>query len=161
MSAREYSAAEKRNLEAVAALFTPPPGFDPSGLFAEDAVWWNGLPRLKDAEGTCEHRGLPAIQKILFAAGTDLRRFGIDAYDLSTTRYEDVVTIADGDFVVRQHTMHARTHGGRDYSNVYCFVFRFGPEGKIQYLTEHWNTWWADRFLFDQLPPEPAHPTRK
>jgi hypothetical protein len=26
------------------------------------------------------------------------------------------------------------------------------------YLTEHWNTRWADRFLFDQRPPDPPHP---
>jgi hypothetical protein len=86
-------------------LFAPPPGFDVSSLFADDAVWWNGLPRLRGLEGSCEHEGIEAIRKILTGSGTDLRRFGIDAY-----------------------------------------------------LTEHWNTWWADRFLFDQLPPEPPHP---
>jgi ketosteroid isomerase-like protein len=158
MTTRSYSEAERRNLDAVATLFAPPPGFDPSALFAEDAVWWNGLPRLRGVEGSCEHRGLAAIRKILSAAGTDLRKLGIDSYDLSTTRYEDVLHVVDGDLVVRQHTMHARTHGGRDYSNVYCFLFRFDTAGKIRYLTEHWNTWWADRFLFDQLPPEPARP---
>jgi ketosteroid isomerase-like protein len=155
-SSREYTAAERRHLAAVATLFAPPPDFDVATLFADDAVWWNGLPRLRELEGSCEHRGIAQIRKILSAAGTDLRRLGIDAYDLSSVRYEDVVTLADGDFAVRQHTMHARTHGGRHYTNVYCFVFRFDGDGKISYLTEHWNTWWADRFLFDQRAPEPA-----
>ena len=155
-SPREYSANERRHLAAVATLFSPPPEFDVGTLFAEDAVWWNGLPRLHEPGGSCEHRGLAAIRKILSAAGTDLRPFGIDAYDLSSVRYEDVVTLADGDFAMRQHTMHARTHAGRPYTNVYCFVFRFDADGKIAYLAEHWNTWWADRFLFDQRPPEPA-----
>ncbi len=30
--------------------------------------------------------------------------------------------------------------------------------GKVQYLTEHWNTWYAHRVLFDNFPVEPAHP---
>ena len=156
--AREYSATERRNLEAVERLFAPPPGFDVTALFAADAVWWNGLPRLRGLEGSCEHRGIEAIRRILGSAGTDMRRLGIDAYDLTTVRNEDVLVLADGDYVVRQHTMYAKTRAGRDYSNVYCFVFRFGEDGKIAYLTEHWNSWWADRFLFDQRPPEPAHP---
>jgi len=37
-------------------------------------------------------------------------------------------------------------------------VFRFGADGKIAYLTEHWNTWYAHRVLFDNFPVEPAHP---
>src|SRR4029079_5536426 len=68
------------------------------------------------------------------------------------------VVLADGDWVVRQHTMHARTHGGRSYTNVYCFVFRFDQAGRVLYLTEHGNTWHAERFLLDQWSLEPAHP---
>ena len=154
---REYSTAERRNLENVSRLFAPPRGFDVSTLFADDAVWWNGLPRLR-GEGSCEHRGIEAIRRIVTGASRDASRLGVDAYDLSTVRNEDVLVLADGDYVVRQHTMHAKTRAGRDYRNVYCFVFRFRADGKIAYLTEHWNTWWADRFLFDQRPPEPAHP---
>jgi ketosteroid isomerase-like protein len=153
--AREYSKTEQRNLDSVNRLFAPPPGFDPASLFADDAVWWNGLPRIP---GGCAHTGIEAIRRILSAAGTDLRPQGIDAYDLTTVRNEDVVLIADGDWVVRQHNMFAKTRSGRDYSNVYCFVFRFRADGKIAHLTEHWNTWWADRFLFDQRPPDPPHP---
>jgi len=154
---REYSSTEKRNLEAVSRLFAPPPGFDVTTLFADDAVWWNGLPRLR-GEGSCEHRGIEAIRAIVTGASRDASRLGVDAYDLATVRNEDVLVLADGDHVVRQHTMYAKTRAGRDYSNVYCFVFRFREDGRIAYLTEHWNTWWADRFLFDQRPPEPAHP---
>lgn len=155
---REYSERERRNLESVRKLMAPPPGFDPSTLFAEDAVWWNGLPRLHAPGGSCEHRGIEAIRRLMSGAGTDRRHLGIDAYDLSTVRYEDVVEIVDGDRVVRQQTMHARTQAGRDYCNVYCFVFQFDAGGRIAYLTEHWNTWWADRFLFDQRAPAPPQP---
>ena len=67
--------------------------------------------------------------------------------------------LADGDYVIRQHTMRSTTLGGKDYCNVYCFVFRFNDEGKIAYLTEHWNTWNAFRILFNNFDVEPAHPT--
>ena len=156
--AREYSATEQRNIASVERMFAPPPGFDVGSLFADEAVWWNGHPKLRGPYGSCEHKGIAAIRRILDAAGADARAAGIDAYDLTTVRNENVIVIADGDYVVRQHNMHAKTHGGRDYHNVYCFVFRFRADGKIAYLTEHWNTWWADRFLFEQRPPELPQP---
>lgn len=152
---REYTEREQRNLETVRKLMAPPPGFDISTLFADDAVWWNGLPRLHAPGASCEHRGIEAIRTILGGSKTDRRHLGIDAYDLSTVRYENVIEMVDGDRVMRQQTMYAKTKMGRDYCNVYCFVFEFDAEGRISYLTEHWNTWWAERFLFDQLHPEP------
>lgn len=154
---RDHTPHERRNIENVRAIFEAGPEFDRLAAFADDAVWWNGLPRV-GAPGATEHRGKEAIARILGGAGTDRRALGVDAYDLTTTRYEDVVVLADGDWVVRQHTMRAVTHGGRDYANVYCFVFRFDDAGLIRYLTEHWNTWHAERFLLDQWTLEPAHP---
>ena len=47
---------------------------------------------------------------------------------------------------------------GNDYANTYCFVFRFDDHGKIVYLTEHWNTWYAYQTLFTNFTVEPAHP---
>lgn len=155
---REYSDTEQRNLDASRRLFAPPPGFDPATLFADDAVWWNGLPRLHTPGAGCEHRGIAAIRRLMDSANADTQHLGIDAYDLGTTRYEDLVELVDGDWVMRQHTMHAKTKAGRDYTNVYCFVMRFDAGGRIVHLTEHWNSWWAERFLFDQLAPTPAHP---
>jgi hypothetical protein len=37
-------------------------------------------------------------------------------------------------------------------------VFRFNDAGKIQYLTERWNTWHAHNVLFNNFAMEPAHP---
>lgn len=153
-----WSTIETRNVAQVARLFEPPPGFDPASLFADDAVWWNGLPHLASNPGETTHRGIEAVKAILYGAGADQSGRGVDSYDLTTTRYEDVVVMADGDLVLRQHTMHARTHSGQDYTNVYAFVFRFGADGKIRYLTEHWNTWHAWNLLFNKFPMEPAHP---
>jgi ketosteroid isomerase-like protein len=153
-----WTEGERRNVAQVESLFTPPAGFDPASLFRDDAVWWNGLPYIAGNEGATEHKGIEAIRAILYGAGTDQASRGVDSYDLTTTRYEDVLTLADGDYVLRQHTMHAKTHGGQDYTNVYGFVFRFDEAGQIAYLTEHWNTWHAWNVLFNHHPMEPAHP---
>ena len=156
-----YTEEEERNLAVVERLFDTTNAEDKSLLFAEDAVWWNGLPFVGEG-GETEHKGRAAIHGILTGAtsGPSEKKTnrGVDAYDVSTIRNEDEVVLADGDYVVRQHTMRAKTHGGRDYTNVYCFVFRFDDEGRIKYLTEHWNTWHAYNVLFNHFPIEPAHP---
>ena len=158
-----YTPDEQRNIDVTHRLFDTANREDKSLLFAEDAVWWNGLPFV-GAGGQTEHKGRDAIRGILTGAtsGPSARKTdsGVDAYDVSTIRNEDVVLLADGDYVVRQHTMYAKTHRGRDYTNVYCFVFRFDAAGRIRYLTEHWNTWHAHNILFNNFKLEPAHPTR-
>jgi ketosteroid isomerase-like protein len=156
----DYTPAQRRNLDAVETLFDPPPGFDVASLFAPDAVWWNGLTRLPGLEGRSNH-DIGGIRQILGSAGARRADSPSDSYDLSTKSYEDVVVLVDGDWVVRQHTMRAKTHAGRDYVNVYCFVFRFDAQGRIAHLTEHTNTWWIERFLLDYRAPEPSHPLPK
>ena len=156
-----YTDQEKLNIATMERLFDTTNPEDKSLLFAEDAAWWNGLP-LVGGRGETEHKGRAAINGILTGATSgpsDSKiNTGVDAYDVSTIRNEDCVTLADGNYVVRQHTMYAKTHGGQDYRNVYCFVFRFNEDGLIQYLTEHWNTWHAHNVLFNNFPMEPAHP---
>jgi ketosteroid isomerase-like protein len=154
----DYTPTEQRNIDTVNSMFEAGPELDRATLFAEDAVWWNGLPLIPGNVGETEHRGIEAITRILRGSGQKHGGTGIDSYDLTTVRNSDVVVLADGDFVVRQHTMEAKTLGGNDYRNVYCFVFRFNDDGKIQYLTEHWNTWHAHNVLFDNFEVEPAHP---
>ncbi len=153
-----YTEAEQRNIDTVTALFEAGPEFDRAAMWAEDAVWWNGLPLLPSNPGQTEHKGIAAILAILGSTGQAHPGTGIDSYDLRSNRFADVVTLADGDWVVRQHTQHSTTLGGKPYRNVYCFVFRFGPDGKVRYLTEHWNTWYAHRVLFENFELEPAHP---
>ncbi|MBW2269443.1 MAG: nuclear transport factor 2 family protein [Deltaproteobacteria bacterium] len=156
-----YTPEERRNIKVTEALFDVEDPRDKALLFADDAVWWNGLPFVGGEPGQTEHKGIDAIRGILTGAGSEkAAHSGVDAYDLSTCRNEDVVVLADGDYVVRQHTMYAKTRRGQDYTNVYCFVFRFNDAGKIQYLTEHWNTWHAYNVLFNNFEMEPAHPLR-
>ena len=128
---------------------------DKSELFTEDGVWWNGLPHIN---GDTEHRGRDAIRQLLPSTRTAELGPGQDVYDMKTMRAEDVIMIADGDYVVRQQTCRAKTVHGNDYANTYCFVFRFDDDGKIVYLTEHWNTWYAYQTLFTNFTVEPAHP---
>ena len=159
MVTRAYSETERRNLDVVRQMFGEVEGpADKTELFADDAVWWNGLPMIPNAVGQTEHRGIEAIRNILPSGGVKKHAPGVDVYDMSTGRAEDVVMPADGDYVVRQQTFRAKTISGQDYCNVYCFVFRFGEDGKIAYLTEHWNTWHAYNVLFNNFDMEPAHP---
>jgi ketosteroid isomerase-like protein len=154
----DYTSIEKRNVDSVNAMFEAGPELDRASLFADDAVWWNGLPLIPGNVGETEHKGIDAIKRILYGSGQAHPGTGIDSYDLMTNRFSDVLVLADGDFVVRQHTQTSKTLGGQDYRNVYCFVFRFNESGKIAYLTEHWNTWYAERVLFNNFAVEPAHP---
>ena len=34
-------------------------------MFADDAVWWNGLPRIPGNVGQTEHKGIDAIRNII------------------------------------------------------------------------------------------------
>jgi len=153
----QYSEQEKNNIASANSLFDGSCG-DPASLFADDAIWWNGLPRLPGLEGKTEHKGIETIKKILYGAGQDQPNSGTDSYDLSTNRFTDLLVIADNDYVMRQHTQHSKTNSGKDYKKDYCFVFRFNDQGKIQYLTEHWNTWYANKILLDNWDLDAAHP---
>ena len=155
-----YTETEERNLDVVRQMFGESPGpDDKSLLFAEDGAWWNGLPMIPGAEGVMEHRGRDAIRNILPSQnrGRGLMP-GRDTYKLETCRATDVVMLADGDWVVRQQNMTAETKLGQHYANTYCFVFKFNDAGEIEYLTEHWNTWQAQRVLMQNFDVQPARP---
>lgn len=151
-----YTETEQRNIDTVNRFFTG--DLDYVDVWTEDAVWWNGLPLLPSNPGQTEHKGRDAVLAIIAGSGQAHGGTGIDSYDLATNRFTDVVVLADGDWAVRQHTQHSTTLGGKPYRNVYCFVFRFDANGRIAYLTEHWNTWLAHKVLFENFEVEPAHP---
>ena len=65
-----YTETEERNLNVVRQMFGEAEGpADKTELFADDAVWWNGLPMIPNAVGTTEHRGIEAIRNILPSGG--------------------------------------------------------------------------------------------
>ena len=49
--------------------------------------------------------------------------------DYSPPNARGVPTTVDGPYVFRQHTYRAKTVGGRDYENMYGFLFHFGSDG--------------------------------
>ena len=155
-----YTETEQRNLAVVRQMFGEEPGpDDKSLLFREDGVWWNGLPMIPGAEGVMEHRGRDAIRNILPSQNKGRGLLpGRDTYKLETCVASDVITLADGDYVVRQQNMTAETKLGQHYANTYCFVFHFNDVGEITYLTEHWNTWQAQRVLMQNFEVTPARP---
>ena len=99
-----YTPEEQRNIDVTHRLFDTTSKEEKSLLFTEDAVWWNGLPFV-GAGGQTEHKGRDAIRGILTGAtsGPSARKTdsGVDAYDVSTIRNEDIVLLADGDYVVK------------------------------------------------------------
>ena len=93
----EYTENEKRNMATVEAMFAPGETEEKVDLFADDAVWWNGLPFVGEP-GQTEHKGKEAIRGILVGSGT--RRSsdsGVDVYDLSTSSAEDVIIHVSGE----------------------------------------------------------------
>jgi nitroreductase len=142
--------------EAVRLFFEGDRSVDRLGLLAETCVWWNGLGRLPGAEGRTEFAGRDEIGEFLLARGGHHRLSTgevVDRYDLATARFDDVVTIADGDYVFRQHTYRAKTVGGRDYENAYGFLFHFDRDGLIDRIWEHWGTLTAWNTLFTTPGP--------
>lgn len=138
-------------LAVVAQFFEGPRDLDRLSLLAEGCEWWNGLGEFPAAPGQTVFRGREEIGAIVLgrapspALPTGRRP---DRYDLATARFHDVVTIADGPHVFRQHRYTARTRQGRDYENHYGFLFRFDDAGLIDRIWEHWGTLAAWRQLF-------------
>ncbi len=136
---------------AVQLFFEGPRELDRLGLLAPDCRWWNGLGRLPGAEGQTVFSGRDEIGRVLLARGgvTGLSTGEVvDRYDLATSRCHDVVTVSDGPYVFRQHRFTATTVGGRPYENHYGFLFRFGDDGLIERIWEHWGTLAAWEQLF-------------
>ena len=145
------SAVATDHAETVRLFFEGDRSVDRLALLADNCVWWNGLGRIPGAEGTTEFVGRDAIGEFLLARGGHGRLSTgetVDRYDLSTARFDDVVTIQDGDHVFRQHTYRATTVGGRDYENAYGFLFHFDRDGLIDRIWEHWGTLTAWETLF-------------
>lgn len=144
-------ATREEHLEVVRQFFEGPRDLDRLTLLADDAEWWNWFGKLPAAPGQVVFRGKDEIGRILLGrAPSPPQPNGrpVDRYDLTTASFSDVRTIADGEYVFRQHTFRATTRGGRRYENVYGFLFRFAPDGRIDRIWEHWGTLTAWETLF-------------
>ena len=140
-----------RNLDVVERFFSGPRDLDRLSLMSDDCEWFNGIGKFPAAPGQTVFRGKEEIGRVILGRAPSPpppsgRR--IDRYDLTTAAFRDVETIADGNYVFRQHGYSATTLGGRDYANVYGFLFRFDTDGLIDRVWEHWGTLAAYEQLF-------------
>ncbi len=145
------SSDRARHLEVVEQFFSGPRELDRLSLMSDDCEWFNGIGKFPAAPGQTVFRGKDEIGRIILGrAPSPLPLSGrkVDRYDLTTARFHDVETIADGPYVFRQHGYTATTLGGRDYANVYGFLFRFDDDGLIDRVWEHWGTLAAYEQLF-------------
>ena len=122
------SSDRTHHLEVVEQFFSGPRDLDRLSLLSDDCEWFNGIGKFPAAPGQTVFRGKDEIGRVILGrAPSPLPLSGrkVDRYDLTTARFHDVETIADGPYVFRQHGYTATTVGGRDYANVYGFLFRF------------------------------------
>lgn len=141
----------ERNVAVVESFFTAGREVDRLSFLTEDCEWWNGLGKFPAAPGKTVFTGHEEIGAyILGRASSPPQPNGrrVDRYDLSTISFHDVLTIADGPYVFRQHVYRATTNGGRPYENTYGFLFRFADDGLIDRIWEHWGTLNAYETLF-------------
>jgi nitroreductase/ketosteroid isomerase-like protein len=148
------------NLDVVERFFGGPRDLDRLSLLSDDCEWFNGIGKFPAAPGQTVFRGKDEIGRVILGrAPSPPPPSGrkVDRYDLSTARFHDVETIADGEYVFRQHGYTATTVGGRDYSNTYGFLFRFDDEGLIDRVWEHWGTLaaWEQLFQYDLVVDDP------
>jgi nitroreductase len=139
------------NLDVVERFFTGPRDLDRLSLMSDDCEWFNGIGKFPAAPGQTVFRGKDEIGSVILGRSPSPRPPSgrtVDRYDLTTARFHDVETIADGPYVFRQHGYTATTLGGRDYANVYGFLFRFDDDGLIDRIWEHWGTLAAYEQLF-------------
>ncbi len=145
------STERERNLEVVEQFFSGPRDLDRLSLMSDDCEWFNGIGKFPAAPGQTTFVGKDEIGRVVLGRApspTPLSGRKVDRYDLTTARFHDTRTIADGPYVFRQHGYTATTIGGRDYANSYGFLFRFDDDGLIDRVWEHWGTLAAYEQLF-------------
>jgi uncharacterized protein len=108
--------------------------------FAEDAVWT----MLADLPIAGPWRGRDAI------VDDFLTRVGGSLYEPGSQVFEFPTLIGEGDTVVLEWRVTARTAGGADYRNAYCGLFTV-REGRIAAVREYLDSGYAARTLFDAV----------
>ena len=106
----------QRNLEVVEQFFSGPRDLDRLSLMSDDCEWFNGIGKFPAAPGQTTFVGKDEIGRRRARARRrrppPLSGRKVDRYDLTTARFHDVHTIADGPYVFRQHGYTATTIGG-------------------------------------------------
>jgi ketosteroid isomerase-like protein len=113
--------------------------------FAEDATWsMHG-----DLPIAGPWKGRDAI------VDDFLQQLGATLFEPGSQRFEFPLLVAEGDTVVLEWRVHARSRVGADYENEYCGVFVV-EEGRISEVREYMDTRSAARVLFPERASEPT-----
>jgi ketosteroid isomerase-like protein len=110
--------------------------------FAADAVWTihGDLP----IAGPWRGRDAIVDEFLVAAAGT--------LYEPGSVEFEFPTLIGEGDTVVLEWRVRARTAAGADYANAYCGLFRV-RHGRIAEVREYLDTDYAAKTLFGASTP--------
>jgi ketosteroid isomerase-like protein len=122
------STRHKETLQAVFAELAQGNGRPFVDTMADDFCWT--IPGHSTWSGTWQ--GKQAVRELLFKPL--FARFA-DTYTNRAHRF-----IAEGEHVVVECRGSVMTTSGKRYDNAYCYVCRFGEDGKLHELTEYMDT---------------------
>lgn len=106
-------------------------------MLAEDAAWV--IPRSAPAPFGGTHRGNRKIAGMMVASVGETFEPGSQTFDV-------LLMLEEGDVVIAEANIKARTPAGDVYDNFYVFIFEF-EDGKVRELREHVDTIYAANFF--------------
>ena len=106
-------------------------------MLAEDATWV--IPRSAPAPFGGTHRGNRKIAGMMVASVRDTFVPGSQTFDV-------LLMLEEGDVVIAEANIKARTPAGDVYDNFYVFIYEF-ENGKVRELREHVDTIYAANFF--------------
>jgi ketosteroid isomerase-like protein len=106
-------------------------------MLAEDATWV--IPRSAPAPFGGTHRGNRKIAGMMVASVRDTFVPGSQTFDV-------LLMLEEGDVVIAEANIKARTPAGDVYDNLYVFIFEF-EDGRVRELREHVDTIYAANFF--------------
>ena len=106
-------------------------------MLTEDARWV--IPRSAPEPFAGTHRGNRKIARMMVQSVAETFEPGSQQFDV-------LLMVEDGDVVVAEANIKARTPAGEVYDNFYVFIFEF-ENGRIRELREHVDTIYAANFF--------------
>ena len=106
-------------------------------MLAEDARWV--IPRSAPEPFAGTHRGKRKIAGMMVNAVAEV-------FEAGSQRFDVLLMVEDGDVVVAEANITARTPAGEVYDNFYVFIFEF-EDGRVRELREHVDTIYAANFF--------------
>lgn len=106
-------------------------------MLAEDARWV--IPRSAPEPFAGTHRGNRKIAGMMVSSVAETFEPGSQSFDI-------LLMVEDGDVVVAEANIKARTPSGEVYDNLYVFIFEFENE-RVRELREHVDTIYAANFF--------------